>query len=157
MLDDYIINIDNVTIDMINHGIEREGLQGYLNDLLVVLDCSRISGDLRLMQTISYAYNHYISCFMYVLKHNKGLDEYKSKLEDLHKRNLEFEIANPPVYYEKKRKSNKKNTSRNKHKKEETLNGLEKPKKLSVAQIKLKEKLSKLKLNIKLHATNTNV
>lgn len=104
LLKDYIIELDRFDISFINKYIADKGIDKFLYQQLVYLDCSRIINDMRMMQTIGYPYKLEISRYLYVLdmiKDDKLVSEYKDKLLTRHKLNLIYEKDNPPIWYDK--------------------------------------------------------
>ncbi|MGN1028869.1 MAG: hypothetical protein ACI4P7_02120, partial [Bacilli bacterium] len=78
-------------------------------------------------------------------------DEYVSKLVALHKRNLKYEEDNPPIIYDKKKGLKKATRTTRKKAKEGTLEGFEKPKKVTAAQLNAQARaklISSLKINL---------
>lgn len=152
----YITELDISSKQFVVFEIGRLGVEQFLNNEFVKLDCSRVSNSgLRLMQTIGYPYVHIISETIFVINEyidDDKKDEYFTKLLDIHNKNVEYETLNPPVWYggDKAKKAfksfvNKGNKS-SKTKKEP------KPKGPSAAERKLAAKvakINKLSINIK--------
>ena len=147
----YHTDLDNYDKAIIDKKVAEKGIEEYLNQQLIYLDCSRIIQGLRMMQTIGYPYKREISSYVYVLEnwsssvccpedYNKNPDEYWiDKLIERHKANIEYEKENPPVWYDSKPK---KNTTRKRKSKEAYLFPEETKKaKISKAESKLKAKL----------------
>lgn len=118
----------------------------YLDKLLTYLDCTRVtaSGN-RIVQTIDHMYKHDVTAFLYVLGlvTDKGVKkEYRKKLDELHKKNIEFEIENPPKLYVKKTKSRTKSTKEPKENKpsKKALKAASKVAKINMLKINLKPK-----------------
>lgn len=147
----YHIELDNFDKDMIDKKVAEKGIEWYLNQQLIYLDCSRILQGMRMMQTIGYPYQKEISSYIYVLKnwsssincpedYTKNPDEYWiDKLIERHQANLEYEKENPPVWYDGKPKKGGKRKQKAKERDmfpEET-----KKAKISKAEAKLKAKL----------------
>lgn len=148
----YHIELDNFDKDMINKRVAEKGIEEYLNQQLIYLNCSRIIQGMRMMQTIGYPYRKEISSYLYALetqvnfltvedsdvtKFNK--QEWLNKLLERHQANLEYEKENPPVWYDGKPK---KNTTRKRKAKEADMFPEETKKaKISKAEAKLKAKL----------------
>ena len=110
---DYIVSLDKYDTDMIDKRVAEKGIEEYLSQQLVYLDCSRLYKDgSRAMQTIGYPYQKEISSYLYALKkyyedRDCPLDineqeEYQHDIDRLlerHNANIEYEKENPPVWY----------------------------------------------------------
>ena len=153
---DYIVSLDKYDTDMIDKRVADKGIEAYLSQQLVYLDCSRLYKDgSRAMQTIGYPYQKEISSYIYALKkyyedRDCPLDineqeEYQhdiDRLFELHKANLEYEKENPPVWYGGKKAKDKWDKehgkpSRRRKSTEQTIPGMGK-------EISNKERLKKL-------------
>ena len=147
----YHTELDGIDKQMIDDKVAKKGIEGYLNQQLIYLDCSRILQGMRMMQTIGYPYKREISSYVYVLEnysssincpddYDKNPDEYWiDKLLERHKANLEYEKENPPIWYDGKPKKCGKRKQKTKEGDifpEET-----KKAKISKAEAKLKAKL----------------
>ena len=113
----YHIDLDDADRAIINKRVGEKGIEEYLNQQLVYLDCSRIIQGMRMMQTIGYPYKREISSYIYALenlvnfltvedsdisKFNK--EEWINKLIERHNANIEYEKENPPIWYDGKPK-----------------------------------------------------
>ncbi len=135
-LDKYIVSLDDIDKNMINDKIAEKGIENYLSQQLIYLDCSRIVNDMRMMQTIGYPYQREITSYLYALQTVAGNDfdfdkEWTNKLLESHQANLEYEKENPPVWYGGKKAKAKWDKEHNKlprrrNKKEQTIPGLSK-------------------------------
>ena len=144
---DYITSLDDSDHKMIEQRDAEKGIERYLTQQLVYLDCSRILQGMRMMQTIGYPYQREISSYLYALETVAGNDfdfdkEWIDKLLERHQANLEFEKENPPVWYGGKKAKDKWDKEHGKHPRrkksiEGTLPGMGK-------EISNKEKLKKL-------------
>jgi len=144
---DYITSLDDSDRKMIDQRVAEKGIEGYLNQQLIYLDCSRVIQGMRMMQTIGYPYQREISSYLYALKTVEGNDfdfdrEWINKLRERHQANLEYEIENPPVWYGGKKAKDKWDKEHDKHPRrkksiEGTIPGMGK-------EISNKEKLKKL-------------
>ena len=158
----YTMIIDEQVKAMAIKDISTSGADEFVSKACVRLDCSRIKDDMRMMQTIGTPYKYEATRTLigidYALQQgwideNKK-DEYVSKLVALHKRNLKYEVDNPPVIYEKKKGVKKTTRTTRKKAKEGTLEGFEKPKKEkapTAAQLNAQARaklISKLKINL---------
>lgn len=139
----YHTDIDDADRVMIDRRVEEKGIEEYLNQQLVYLDCSRILQGMRMMQTIGYPYKREISSYVYALSGLAEDPEYEqvwiNKLIERHQANLEYEKENPPIWYDGKPKKNGKRKPKTKEGDmfpEET-----KKAKISKAEAKLKAKL----------------
>ena len=115
-LRNYITTLDDADHKMIDQRVAEKGIEGYLNQQLVYLDCSRIIQGMRMMQTIGYPYKREISSYVYAIdnwnstitcpeNYEGNPDEYWiDKLIKRHIANLEYEKENPPVWYDGKSK-----------------------------------------------------
>jgi len=115
-LEQYICSLDDVDHKMIDNRVAEKGIEGYLTQQLVYLDCTRVINGMRMMQTIGYPYQREISSYLYVLdklEEYNGLssDEevryYTNLLLERHRANLEYEKENPPVWYGGKKAKDK--------------------------------------------------
>ena len=153
-LRDYIISLDDSDHKMIDQRVAEKGIEGYLNQQLIYLDCSRILQGMRMMQTIGYPYQREITSYLYALDKFIGSNEYSdpdndeeykywiNKLLERHQANLEYEKENPPIWYGGKKAKDKWDKEHSKHpcrKKstEQTIPGMGK-------EISNKERLKKL-------------
>ena len=146
-LRDYITTLDDADHKMIDQRVAEKGIEGYLNQQLVYLDCSRIIQGMRMMQTIGYPYQRELSSYLYALETVAGNDfdfdkEWINKLLERHQANLEYEKENPPIWYGGKKAKDKWDKEHGKHPRrkksiEGTIPGMGK-------EISNKEKLKKL-------------
>ena len=158
----YTMIIDEQVQAMAIKDINTFGADEFVAKAYVRLDCSRIVNDMRMMQTIGTPYKYEVGRTLYGINYaleqgwideNKR-DEYVSKLVALHKRNLKYEVDNPPVIYEKKKGVKKTTRTTRKKAKEGTLEGFEKPKKEkapTAAQLNAQARaklISKLKIKL---------
>ena len=156
-LNEYITTLDKNDTDIIDKRVAEKGIEDYLSQQLVYLDCSRIIQGMRMMQTIGYPYQREISSYLYALEnwsstvtcpddYNKNPDEYWiDKLLERHKANLEYEKENSPVWYGGKKAKDKWDKENGKHPRrkkmvEGTIPGMGK-------EISNKERLKKLNAN----------
>ena len=110
LVEKYHTDLDEFDRTMIDIRVEEKGIEEYLNQQLVYLDCSRIIQGMRMMQTIDYPYKREISSYIYALenlvnfltvkdsdisKFNK--EEWINKLIERHSENVEYEKKNPPI------------------------------------------------------------
>ena len=113
----YYTELDDVDRAMIDRRVEEKGIEEYLNQQLVYLDCSRIIQGMRMMQTIGYPYKKEISSYIYALNNcvnfmtvensdidNFNKEEWTNKLIERHNANIEYEKENPPIWYDGKPK-----------------------------------------------------
>lgn len=139
----YHTDLDDADRTMIDRRVKEKGIEGYLNQQLVYLDCSRVIQGMRMMQTIGYPYKREISSYSYALnQHVDDIDEHKdfiNKLIERHQANLEYEKENPPIwYYDKPKKVSKRKP---KTKEGDLFPEKTKKAKISKAEAKLKAKL----------------
>ena len=101
----YTMELDEQVKNMIRKDIARKGIESYVADEFVRLDCSRVLDNMRMMQTIGTPYKYESAHVLYgidyaleerLIDENKR-DEFESKLVALHKRNLKYEEENPPI------------------------------------------------------------
>lgn len=139
----YHTDLDNCDRAMIDKRVEEKGIEEYLNQQLVYLDCSRIIQGMRMMQTIGYPYKREISSYIYALSGLAEDPEYEQiwidKLIERHNANIEYEKENPPVWYDGKPK--KTNKRKPKTKEGDMFPEETKKTKMSKAEAKLKAKL----------------
>ena len=146
-LRNYITSLDDSDHKVINQRVAEKGIEGYLNQQLIYLDCSRIIKGTRMMQTIGYPYKREISSYLYALETVAGNDfdfdeKWINKLLERHQANLEYEKENPPIWYGGKKAKDKWDKEHGKHPRrkkvvEGTIPGMGK-------EINKKEKLKKL-------------
>lgn len=142
-LRNYITTLDDADHKMIDQRVAEKGIEKYLNQQLVYLDCSRIIQGVRMMQTIGYPYQREISSYLYAVEmHAVHKHIWENKLIELHHANLEYEKENPPIWYGGKKAKDKWDKEHGKHPRrnkvvEQTLPGMGK-------EISNKEKLKKL-------------
>ena len=155
----YTMVVDEQVQAMAIKDISTFGADEFVSKACVRLDCSRIKDDMRMMQTIGTPYKYEATRTLigidYALQQgwideNKK-DEYVSKLVALHKHNLKYEEDNPPIVYDKKKGLNKTTRTTRKKAKEATIEGFEKPKKVTAAQLNAQARaklISKLKIKL---------
>ena len=100
----YIITLEKSDIDITNTTIAEKGIEGFLSQQLVYLNCSRIVKEVRITQTTSFKYRVDISRYLHVINSIKNTEQYDiwlNKLITLHNNNLEYEKENPPIIYDK--------------------------------------------------------
>ena len=146
-LHNYITSLDDSDHKIIDKKVAEKGIEEYLNQQLIYLDCSRIIKGMRMMQTIGYPYQREISSYLYALETVAGNDfdfdeEWINKLLKRHQANLEYEKENLPVWYGGKKAKDKWDKEHGKHPRrkkvvEGTLPGMGK-------EISNKERLKKL-------------
>ncbi len=140
----YHTDLDECDKNMINKRVAEKGIEEYLNQQLIYLDCSRILQGMRMMQTIGYPYKREISSYLYALETVAGNDfdfdkEWINKLIERHNANIEYEKENPPIWYDGKPK--KTNKRKPKAKEGDMFPEETKKAKISKAEAKLKAKL----------------
>ena len=155
----YTMVVDEQVQAMAIKDVSTCGADEFVAKACVRLDCSRIKDDMRMMQTIGTPYKYEATRTLigidYALQQgwideNKK-DEYVSKLVALHKRNLKYEEDNHLIVYDKKKGLNKTTRTTRKKAKEETIEGFEKPKKVTAAQLNAQARaklISKLKIKL---------
>lgn len=142
-LRNYITSLDDSDREIIDKRVAEKGIEGYLNQQLIYLDCSRIIKGMRMMQTIGYPYQREISSYLYAVEmHAIHKHIWENKLLERHQANLEYEKENPPVWYGGKKAKDKWDKEHGKHPRrkkvvESTIPGMGK-------EISNKEKLKKL-------------
>ena len=136
----YHTDLDDADRAMIDRRVEEKGIEEYLTQQLVYLDCSRVIQGMRMMQTIGYPYKREITSFLYAVEmHAVHKHIWENKLIERHNENIEYEKENPPVWYDGKPKKGGKRKPKAKEGDmfpEET-----KKAKISKAEAKLKAKL----------------
>ena len=107
----YHTDLDDADRAMIDRRVEEKGIEEYLNQQLVYLDCSRIIQGMRMMQTIGYPYKREINSYIYAVckyvnenEDTEFLEIWKNKLIERHSANVEYEKENPPIWYDGKPK-----------------------------------------------------
>lgn len=143
LVEQYHTDLDNSDRTMIDKRVEEKGIEGYLTQQLVYLDCSRVIQGMRMMQTIGYPYKREISSYVYALSGLAEDPEYEQiwidKLIERHNANIEYEKENPPIWYDGKPKKNGKRKP--KAKEGDMFPEEIKKAKISKAEAKLKAKL----------------
>ena len=152
IFNEYYTTLDNLDKSMADSNVAEKGIDKFLSQQLVYLDCSRILQGMRMMQTIGYPYRRELMIFFYVLdkavwtdgKQDEHHKEWSDKLIALHEANLKYEEINPPVWYGGKKAKEKFEakpikTPRRRKSKEQTLPSMDKEVK---AQATLKAKLA---------------
>lgn len=119
-LRNYITSLDDSDREIIDKRVAEKGIEEYLNQQLIYLDCSRIIKGMRMMQTIGYPYQREISSYLYALETVAGNDfdfdeEWINKLLERHQANLEYEKENPPIWYGGKKAKDKWDKEHGKH------------------------------------------
>ena len=119
-LRNYITSLDDSDRKIIDKKVAEKGIEEYLNQQLIYLDCSRIIKGMRMMQTIGYPYQREISSYLYALETVAGNDfdfdkEWINKLLKRHQANLEYEKENLPVWYGGKKAKDKWDKEHGKH------------------------------------------
>jgi hypothetical protein len=127
-LEKYICTLDEDDCRMINDNVVEKGIENYLSQQLIYLDCSRILQGMRMMQTIGYPYQREISSYLYALENQVNFltvedsdvtkfnkEEWLNKLLERHQANLEYEKENPPVWYGGKKAKDKWDKEHGKH------------------------------------------
>ena len=142
----YHTDLDEIDRAMIDKRVGEKGIEEYLNQQLVYLDCSRVIDGMRMMQTIGYPYKREICSYVYAVTKEGNEQEdtdfikyWIDKLIERHLANLEYEKENPPIWYDGKPK---KSVNRKPKAKEGDMFPEETKKaKISKAEAKLKAKL----------------
>ena len=136
----YHTDLDDCDRAMIDKRVEEKGIEEYLNQQLVYLDCTRVLDGMRMMQTIGYPYKREITSYLYAVEmHAVHKHIWEEKLIERHQANLEYEKENPPVWYDGKPK--KVNKRKPKAKERDMFPEETKKTKISKAEAKLKAKL----------------
>lgn len=109
----YHTDLDDADRAMIDRRVEEKGIEGYLNQQLVYLDCSRVLQGMRMMQTIGYPYKREITSYIYAMnqyfvENSYDIDIYTEELIRRHNANIEYEKENPPIWYDGKPKKGSK-------------------------------------------------
>ena len=101
----YHTDLDDADRAMIDKRVEEKGIEEYLNQQLVYLDCSRTLQGMRMMQTIGYPYKREITSYLYAVEmHAVHKHIWENKLIERHNANIEYEKENPPIWYDGKPK-----------------------------------------------------
>ena len=115
-LRNYITSLDDSDREIIDKRVAEKGIEGYLNQQLIYLDCSRIIKGMRMMQTIGYPYQREISSYLYAVEmHTVHKHIWEEKLLERHQANLAYEKENPPVWYGGKKAKDKWDKEHGKH------------------------------------------
>ena len=101
----YIKEITEVDAEYIQHELEKDTPNKLIEYLFELIDCSRRSrlNNIRLIQTIDYAYRLYNGYILFILTNYKVVKEdvVRENWERIHNNNLEYEKHFPNVIYEK--------------------------------------------------------
>lgn len=101
----YIKEITKVDVPYIQHELEKDTPNKVIEYLFKLIDCSRRSclDNIRLIQTIDYAYRLYNGYILFILTNYKVIKEdvVRENWEHIHNNNLEYEKHFPNVIYEK--------------------------------------------------------
>lgn len=136
----YHTDLDDCDRAMIDERVAEKGIEEYLNQQLVYLDCTRVLDGMRMMQTIGYPYKREISSYVYAVEmHAVHKHIWENKLIERHNINVEYEKENPPIWYDGKPK--KVNKRKPKAKEGDMFPEETKKAKISKAESKLKAKL----------------
>ena len=99
-LESYLCTLDDVDKRMIDNNVAEKGIEKYLSQQLIYLDCSRVINDMRMMQTIGYPYQRELTSYIYAVEmHAVHKHIWENKLLERHKANLKYEQDNPPIWY----------------------------------------------------------
>lgn len=82
--------LDASDIRMIEHNANSKGRVNYMQELLSEIDLPNY----RYLQTIHFGYKYNMAALVYL-----GYD--KKLLQKIHEANLEYEVTNPPIIYDK--------------------------------------------------------
>lgn len=153
----YLMSLDDIAKNICINNVVKYGIDEAIEHQFTYLDCSRVKDGLRLMQTIGTPYIYEMSKLVFILNTYLSNDEdkikvYFDRLKKLHKANVKYEEDNPPIVYDKNKKSRKTSTTRKRVLKEATLDGFEKPKKVTAKSLRTDIRaavLSNIKLTIK--------
>lgn len=154
----YTMTLDSRDKAICKNNVAKYGIKKAIEHQFKYLDCSRVKDGLRLMQTIGVPYVYEISKLAFILytylsdKKEDKLKVYFDKLKKLHEANLKYEEENPPIVYDKSKKVKNVRTTRKRVLKEATLEGFEKPKKVTAKSLRTDVRaaiLSGIKLTIK--------
>lgn len=102
-IEQYIIELSPFNIKTIKSDIDSFGREKVFSNHIKYLDCSRVTETgMRLQQTIGFPYMSEITQILYIIQtyFEDDIDNRLQQVLDLHKRNLEFEIENPPIWYD---------------------------------------------------------
>lgn len=109
----YSTELDDSDKRMIDEKVAEIGIDKYLNQQLIYLDCSRILQGMRMMQTIGYPYKREITSYLYAMEgYATHKHIWEDKLIERHQANLEYEKENPPIWYDSKPKKASKRKSK---------------------------------------------
>lgn len=140
ILDDYLLDLDFFSRSFIEQRVRKYGVNSVLKVQLECLDCTKkTSTGATVQQTNGYSYRNELSQTVEIINtYAEDKDTWLEKVIEVHKKNLQWEIDNPPTPAKYKR-----------------VKGERKPKekKETVAERKLKEKaakIGKLSLNLKI-------
>lgn len=112
----YITSLDDSDRKIIDKRVAEKGIEEYLNQQLIYLDCSRIIQGMRMMQTIGYPYQREISSYLYAVEmHAVHKHIWEDKLFKRHQANLKYEKENPPIWYGGKKAKDKWDKEHGKH------------------------------------------
>lgn len=140
ILDDYLLELDFFARSFLEQRVRKYGVDSVLKVQLECLDCTKkTSKGETVQQTNGYSYRNELSQTIELINtYVEDKDTWFEKVIDRHKKNLQWEIDNPPTPAKYKRVKGERKPKENKE---------------TVAERKLKErvaKIGKLSLNIKM-------
>lgn len=156
ILKPYLLDFEDKAFNMVRQRCEDYGADDAFEQHLVFMDCTRWTkdGKFRLMQTIGFPYCKEITEIVWLVNHMLYEEDRDNALErviEQHKKNIAYEIENPPIWYTSKKYTKKDyqkmvdgdslKPKKRRKTKELTIDGFGKE---TAAQRKIKEKALKL-------------
>lgn len=156
ILKPYLLDFEDKAFNMVRQRCEDYGADDAFEQHLVFMDCTRWTkdGKFRLVQTIGFPYCKEITEIVWLVNHMLYEEDRDNALErviEQHKKNIAYEVENPPIWYTSKKYTKKDyqkivdgdspKPKRCRKTKEPTIDGFGKE---TAAQRKIKEKALKL-------------
>lgn len=156
ILKPYLLDFEDKAFNMVRQRCEDYGADDAFEQHLVFMDCTRWTkdGKFRLMQTIGFPYCKEITEIVWLVNHmlyEEDRDNALERIIEQHKKNIAYEVENPPIWYTSKKYTKKDyqkiidgdspKLKRRRKTKEPTIDGFDKE---TAAQRKIKEKALKL-------------
>lgn len=156
ILKPYLLDFEDKAFNMVRQRCEDYGADDAFEQHLVFMDCTRWTkdGKFRLMQTIGFPYCKEITEIVWLVNHmlyEEDRDNALERIIEQHKKNIAYEVENPPIWYTSKKYTKKDyqkiidgdspKLKRRRKTKEPTIDGFCKE---TAAQRRIKEKALKL-------------
>lgn len=112
ILKPYLLDFEDKAFNMVRQRCEDYGADDAFEQHLVFIDCTRWTkdGKFRLMQTIGFPYCKEITEIVWLVNHmlyEEDKDNALKRVIEQHKKNIAYEIENPPIWYTSKKYTKK--------------------------------------------------